>query len=357
MAERLGGLTDIGGVNSISNFARSWQRAAGFYEITPVNRSFVVDSDGESEAAEDDHDHHDEEQAKPGTSLLRDALHRERSRRVSVAPSIAVSEARPEESVYDGPSEPVAQRLRHQRSLRADSIFSVEPQLQSVFGGSYGATYGSLSSRVNESSMRHAGRLYLQQQAGGVSEADKEREPLLVKQVEQEDGKFVNVVVGQSTLPQTIFNSVNVLIGVGMLALPLAFKYGGWVVSVGFFTLAAIVTSYTAKLLAKCLDVDGSLITFADLAYVSFGPRARVYVSILFMLELVATNVALVILFSDSLNALIPGWGATEFKVVCGILIVPLCFMPLRFLSFTSIVGILSCLGSELVYIFIYVTG
>jgi vesicular inhibitory amino acid transporter len=81
----------------------------------------------------------------------------------------------------------------------------------------------------------------------------------------------VNWVVGQSTLPQTIFNSVNVLIGVGLLALPLALKMSGWVPRLLFFTFAGVSTYYTAKLLAKCADVDTSLITFADLAYVSFG--------------------------------------------------------------------------------------
>ncbi|KAG9805327.1 vacuolar amino acid transporter-like protein 1, partial [Aureobasidium melanogenum] len=182
-------------------------------------------------------------------------------------------------------------------------------------------------------------------QLSGVNDPDKEREPLLVKQVEEDDGKIVNVVVGQSTLPQTIFNSVNVLIGVGLLALPLAMKYAGWVCGLVFFAFAAASTRYTAKLLAKCLDVDNSLITFADLAYVSFGSKARIATSLLFSLELIATCVALVVLFADSLNALIPGWGLLEWKIVCGFILIPLSFLPLRLLSFTSILGIVSCFG------------
>ena len=154
-------------------------------------------------------------------------------------------------------------------------------------------------------------------------------------------------MVGQSTLPQTIFNSVNVLIGVGLLALPLAMQYSGWVFGLIFFTFAAISTSYTAKILAKCLDVDNSLITFADLAFVSFGSKARIATSLLFSIELLATCVALVVLFADSLNALIPGWGLNEWKVVCGFLLIPLAFMPLRLLSFTSVLGIVSCFGSQ----------
>ncbi|RMY55671.1 hypothetical protein D0863_13233 [Hortaea werneckii] len=335
-------MRQAGGVNSFDNFARSWQRAAGFYEVTPVRQSFryADGEEGENEAGEQQYG----ATPKGQRSLLRAALENEETRHQSVFEdeedvATPLAEALPEVREQ--------QPLLHERASKVheDNIFSIEPSLASPFGGSYGSTWGSLSSRVNEPSMRHAGRLFRQQQVKGTSEPDKEREPLLVKQIQEDDGKVVNVVVGQSTLPQTIFNSVNVLIGVGILALPLAFKMSGWIPGLIFFAFAGISTSYTAKLLAKCADVDGSLITFADLAYVSFGPWARIGTSILFSLELIAACVALVVLFADSLDALIPGWGDVEWKIVCGIILIPLGFVPLRFLSFTSVLGILSCLG------------
>lgn len=347
MSVRINTIRHAGGVNSIDNFARSWQRAAGFYEIAPVRHSFRY-ADGEEEGEGDGDDANYQREDVEGTpqehrSLLRAAL-QEGGRKLSDNAIDDQHHHAPESSTHS--AEHGTHRGR-QPTINEDSIFTIEPQLASPFGGSYGTTYGSLASRVNESSMRHAGRLFRQQQMQGVSEPDKEREPLLVKQIEEEDGKVVNVVVGQSTLPQTIFNSVNVLIGVGLLALPLALKYSGWVFGLIFFVFAAITTQYTAKLLAKCLDVDNSLITFADLAYVSYGAKARVATSLLFSLELIATCVALVVLFADSLDALIPGWGATEWKILCGVFLIPLAFMPLRLLSFTSILGIVSCFGSK----------
>ena len=335
-------MRQAGGVNSFDNFARSWQRAAGFYEVTPVRQSFryAEGEEGENEGGQPQYG----ATPKGQRSLLRAALENEETRHQSVFEdeddvATPLAEAPPEVREQ--------QPLLHERASKVHeaNIFSIEPSLASPFGGSYGSTWGSLSSRVNEPSMRHAGRLFRQQQVKGTSEPDKEREPLLVKQIQEDDGKVVNVVVGQSTLPQTIFNSVNVLIGVGILALPLAFKMSGWIPGLIFFAFAGISTSYTAKLLAKCADVDGSLITFADLAYVSFGPWARIGTSILFSLELIAACVALVVLFADSLDALIPGWGDVEWKMVCGIILIPLGFVPLRFLSFTSVLGILSCLG------------
>ncbi|KAL5121622.1 hypothetical protein ACEQ8H_000308 [Pleosporales sp. CAS-2024a] len=337
LSQHMGAIGDAGGVNSINNFARSWQRAAGFFEITPVRPAFRV------EAADGDDDDDDDDDDQPADDFPRTAL---------PAPTppdqpSALRRALQDHAVADDDSAPTEDTSLLPGGVvraRRESIFNVEPSLSSPFGGSYGTGYGSLSARVNESSMRHAARLFTDQQLKGVSEPEQAREPLLVKQIE-EDGHIINVVVGQSTLPQTIFNSVNVLVGVGLLTLPLAFKYSGWLIGLVFLAWSAVVTGYTAKLLAKCLDVDSSLLTFADLAFVSFGNKARIAVSILFSLELLAACVALVVLFADSMDALIPGWDTLAWKIVCGIILIPLSFLPLRFLSFTSILGVMSCFG------------
>jgi vesicular inhibitory amino acid transporter len=344
-AMRISSLRQVGGVNSIDNFARSWQRAAGFYEITPVRPSFrFVDEEeggGRSYSREDVTG-----SPEASRSLLRQDF-RSDGRKLSDNALEEDSRHR-DESPYEGGTGTMNSRLSLQRRRysRDDSIFSIEPSLASPFGGSYGTMYGSLS-RVNRSSMRHAAKLFEEQQMKGVTEPDKEREPLIVKTVE-EDGVAFNVVVGQSTLPQTVFNSVNVLIGIGLLSLPLAIHYSGWVIGMTFFLYSALVTQYTAKLLAKCLDVDSSLITFADLAFVSFGSRARILVSLLFTVELVGADVALVVLFGDSLDVLFPGLGVVAWKIICAFFLIPLAFLPLRLLSFTSILGIIACFGSML---------
>ena len=335
---RVSALAHVGGVNSIESFARSWQRAAGFVEIPSRKPSFILsEHDGDlSGSRQPSEDHHPQAQHR---SLLRQQLERQESS------STAVVETSPSgrHSVESPDPFTAANTPHHEDS----DVIGYAPYLASPFASSYGGIYGSLSSRVNESSMRHAGQLFQEQQLRGEQEPDKEHEPLLVKYVEREDGKVVPVIVGQSTLPQTVFNSVNVLIGVGLLSLPLGLRYSGWLVGMIFLLFAAIVTRYTAGLLSRCLDVDNSLVTFADLAYVSFGSKARIGTSLLFTIELLAACVALVVLFADSLNALIPGWGIVEWKVFCGVILIPLCFVPLRLLSFTSILGIICCLGSE----------
>lgn len=349
---RFNAITHAGGVNSIENFARSLTRASGFHEITPRRPSFIL-------AGEDDDDDLDygglqaDYARMPRSSLIREQLRRSSDNAIDDESAIGdeaesnlsrvTSHRKAEEERLAG-----GDRASIQGSVRGNqSIFAIAPHLSTPLAGSYGTSYGTLRSTLNESSMVHAGQLWRQQQATGANITDGEHLPLIVKEVE-EDGKIVLVVEGQSTLPQTILNSTNVLIGVGLLSLPMGLKYSGLLCGMILLLLSALVTSYTAKLLAKCMDRDHNLLSFADVAHATYGRKANIATSILFTMELLAACVALVVLFADSLNSLIPSVGVNEWKILCGLLLIPLNFVPLRLLSFTSILGIISCFSSML---------
>jgi vesicular inhibitory amino acid transporter len=315
-------------VNSIDNFARSWQRAAAFPEVFPHRSSFLL---AETErpwlgGSEDD------EPSKDREPLLRQRL--------------------PHPTGDDGDEGVAPDQLpgvqgSSQRYL-ATHIGHDFYGTSSV-GRSFGTSYGTMGSRMSESVRHNVVQLHNERQRTLTIARTSSEEPLMIKQVEHEDGTKENVVIGQSTMPQTIFNSVNVLIGVGLLSLPLGMKYAGWIPGLLFLLYSAAITAYTARILAKCLDVDPNLVTYADLAYISFGPQARVVTSVLFCLELLGACVALVVLFADSLDALIPGLGLLNWKIICGIILIPLNFVPLRLLSITSILGILSCSASKFI--------
>lgn len=372
VAMRLNALVEVGGVNSIANFARSWQRAAGFHEVAPHRPSFLLASDDGSH--EDDlpsqYQRTDVESTRQErTSLLRQHLEASPADERAIEDTededfdatTSKSGAEGEGKTYGPDSDPTTPRPLQQNEMDkyrlgseygsgrgSQSVFTTVPRLMAELSGSYGTSYGTLRSTRPETSMAHAGQLWRAEQEIAMQE-DREREPLIVKEVEQ-DGKIILAVAGQSTLPQTVFNATNVLIGVGILSLPLGVKYAGLICGMGFLFLAAFITGYTAKLLAKCLDVDASLITFADLAFITFGQKARIVTGVLFMLELLAASVALVILFADTLDLLVPGVGGVEWKILCGILMIPLNFFPLRLLSFTSVLGIFSCFCSKLTF-------
>ena len=240
-----------------------------------------------------------------------------------------------------------ALHLHRSSDYNQDAVLSSSPYLSSPFLSTNGGLYGSLSSRIAPVISSLPRQPTKAQQEGDVLQQGKEHEPLLSKVVEREDAKIDHITIGQSTLPQTVFNSVNILIGVGILSLPLGFRYSGWLFGLIFLFLAALTTRYTSGLLARCIALDDSLVTFADIAHISFGLKGRVATSILFTIELMAACVALVVLFGDSLYALIPIWGVVEWKILCGAVLIPLSFVPLRYLSFTSVLGIMSCLGSK----------
>lgn len=231
MLDRVQALRHAGGPNSLENFAKSWQRAAGFNEVMPVRQSFVVTDDGEDEA---EYSRSDVESSPTiQRSLLRQQL--EESGNVfeddeDEAPEIAPRQrsSAVAQDANTNEQSPLLRSRISRPSHRRESILNIEPSLSSPFGASYGTTWGSMASRSHEPPMRHASRLFReQQQSKLISEFGQEREPLHVKEIEDDDGRVVNVVVGRSTVPQTIFNSVNVLIGVGILALPLAIRYAG----------------------------------------------------------------------------------------------------------------------------------
>lgn len=375
VTNRLAAVADIGGVNSLASFARSWQRAAGFQEVIPRRPSFVyADQDAEDPIQ---YGRSLVEPTTPGpeTSLLRRHLedapqqHQESSSHAEQHLRASVSSA----GGHRGSASAMSDGFRERESKALDaemanaallgngspstrsSIFNIPPHLsEAPIIGSYGSWRSSHYGTIGGGSLRARSRTSVAEiwpaaetDEGEEDAAHGEHEPILVREVKQGD-KVILTVEGQSTLPQSVFNSINAIIGVGLLSLPLAFKMSGWIVGLILLSLTACVTAYTSKLLAKCMDFDASLITYSDLAYVSFGTRARVVVSALFTLELVAACVALVILFADSLNLLLPGLASVNaWKCVCAMLVLMLNAMPLRWLSYTSVIGIFSTFCSK----------
>lgn len=179
-------------------------------------------------------------------------------------------------------------------------------------------------------------------------------EQIIIQRVEQKDGSVVNIVTGNSTAPQTIFNSINVLIGIGLFALPLGLMHAGWILGLTLLSIFAFATFCTSELLSRCLDTDPTLLSYADLSYKVFGSKGKFIISLIFSLDLFTCGVSLIILFGDSLNSLIPSYSINFFKVLSFFIITPGCFMPLSILSNISLLGILSTISTV---ILIFISG
>ena len=370
-ARFVGSLAHAGGVNSIENFAKSWTRAAGFLEAAPHRPSMVLPEDEEhrvrheiAEFGRRDGAYHGAPRAsalrahieaesppdetKETTQAVQDGADRNASTERLLPQSRTRGGGGHRSTISGGAGRRgsfnylASEIAGLPASMRRSS--SLAPNAYVPLSGSHGTSYGTVNSNGSKPSMTEANDMWKEQQKTLV--VDGEHEPLIVKEVEQ-DGHMILVVEGQSTLPQTVFNSLNCLIGVGLLSLPLGMKYVGWAFGLGFIAISAWVCGYTARLLAICMDVDPSLITYADLAFISYGNRARVATSILFTIELLAANVALIVLFADTLSLLVPTFSVVEYKFIAGLILIPLNFAPLRILSFTSVLGIICSLLSK----------
>ncbi|AQZ09612.1 AVT1 (YJR001W) [Zygosaccharomyces parabailii] len=213
----------------------------------------------------------------------------------------------------------------------------------------YGGTAVSVSSD-NHSQFRDGasmGESVVVPGATGIGIGDNES--ITLRKIEGKDGEIVTVLAGKSTGPQTIFNSVNILIGIGLLALPLGLKHAGWIPGLILLTLMAFATFCSAELLSRCLDTDPTLMSYADLGYAAFGSRGRALISCLFTLDLLGSGVSLIILFGDSLNALIPKYSSNFFKILGFLAVTPGVFIPLSILSNISLLGITSTIGTVVI--------
>ncbi|KAI9638491.1 putative amino acid transporter [Dioszegia hungarica] len=154
--------------------------------------------------------------------------------------------------------------------------------------------------------------------------------------------RSIAVERGESTDGQTLFNCVAVLVGIGILSMPLALHYMGWILGTCVLVGFGALTCHTAKLLAKLIAADPAMKGYTDLGKKAFGPWAGGAITLLFCLELFAYGLALIVLFGDSMNAIFPNISSDTWKFIVFFLIVPTTLMPLRLLSLPSILSTIS---------------
>jgi vesicular inhibitory amino acid transporter len=163
-----------------------------------------------------------------------------------------------------------------------------------------------------------------------------------------------NTHCGSLSLSESTFNAVNVLVGIGMLALPFSFKLTGWVMGILILVFMSFLTSFTARLVIDCLEYKQKaleeeeqllgecekkpLMTYSDIGFVAFGNSGRLFISVLFTFELFAATVALIILISQTLHPLFKDYLSENiFKliVVC-VITWPVYFKTLKVASYIS---------------------
>lgn len=57
------------------------------------------------------------------------------------------------------------------------------------------------------------------------------------------------------------------------------------------------------------------------------------------------TSVAMVVLLSDGVDSLFPGFDTLTLRIVSFIILTPMLFFPVRYLSYSSLLGIISAIS------------
>lgn len=153
------------------------------------------------------------------------------------------------------------------------------------------------------------------------------------------------LLLGSSTAPQTIFNSINTLMGIAMLSLSFGLKLSGWVVGVTLLILCAWITSRTANILGRILRSHLHIYTYGDIAYLFGGSKFQAFATFTFTLDLLGASISLVLLFSDSFAILFPSVNPSVFKFILVVVTLCMSFLPLSVISSVSLVGILCTVG------------
>ncbi|CAK8531973.1 unnamed protein product [Lathyrus sativus] len=84
---------------------------------------------------------------------------------------------------------------------------------------------------------------------------------------------------------QTIFNGINVMVGVGLISAPYTVKQAGWA-SMLVMTLFTVVCCYTAMLMRQCFESREGLTSYPNIGEAAFGRYGRIFVSVSFSISL-----------------------------------------------------------------------
>ncbi|KAJ3362820.1 hypothetical protein HDU91_003237 [Kappamyces sp. JEL0680] len=155
-----------------------------------------------------------------------------------------------------------------------------------------------------------------------------------------------------SSVRQTTINSINLLMGIGLLSIPYALSLLGWGLGLGLLVFFSAIACYTASLLGRLMrndsdGVSGKSLSMYDIAEDIFGSKGKVFIMTILTLDLYLVAVANCILFADSLISIFPTLDSYKslLKAAAVVFLTPVTFNnSMSKMSWMSSVGVFSLL-------------
>ena len=297
--ERRRSFMEYGGANSLSNFASSYSRAQHYTGSSLLESDDSDNNEGANQS---------QTERRPTYASLISNEGRGR-------PSISEETVIDEEIQIDGTS----------------------PAMQD---------YDLIQSREHEDIHRYRQQSPIKNQLPGPFESNElmnDTTPLLPTLSNLSSLASLNLKAGNSTAPQTIFNSVNTLVGIGNLSIPFGFHLSGWICGCVLLVGSALSTNLTAKYLGRILRAHPNLMTYGDISFAYGGKAFAIFVTSFFILDLLGASLSMIILFSDCFAIIWPHKQLLKLIIISIVFFTSL--LPLSILSIFSLFGILCTIG------------
>jgi len=153
------------------------------------------------------------------------------------------------------------------------------------------------------------------------------------------------------SVPQVVFNIVNIILGAGVLSMPYAFKRSGYV-TIAAMGAVIYITSTTGKWLAAALEmaasipdargVPASAMDYGFLAKMAFGDRGLLVVGWVTILEIWLASVTFLVMTAANVTAICPHCDQHYTVPVAAFGTMLLCFVPPKIFSYLSLLSTLS---------------
>lgn len=154
----------------------------------------------------------------------------------------------------------------------------------------------------------------------------------------------------ESSFFDATVNMVNCIIGPGMLCLPLAFAWSGYILTFILLVFLGFVNGFTADLLIKCC-VHTKLTTYNEIAEKAYGRKMSIFVDLLIVIFGYGSMIAYMVALGDFGCAFVEAFGvscnrALVLYVFSLFTVFPLCMLQslnaFKFASFVSLFFIIT---------------